>query len=142
LYVAGGPEQRGPNTTLATIDLATMTANSAGTVNGGPELTGTGNAELWGFFPDEIAPRVEHIEKSSGKAVTSYALPTLRGEPNAWAFAFWGGDFWVFLRRSTEASTTVHQIDGKTGAVKGSTPAPGKTIVGAGVSTCAPLVIL
>jgi hypothetical protein len=58
-----------------------------------------------------------------------------------WAFAFWGGDFWIFLQRMTEANTTVYQIGGTDGSMKGSTPAPGRSIVGAGVSTCAPVVI-
>ena len=62
--------------------------------------------------------------------------------PTAWAFAFWGGDFWIFLTKGSETATTVYQIDGMTGTIKGTTAAPGRTIVGAGVSTCAPVVIL
>ncbi|MGE0549533.1 MAG: hypothetical protein AB7O24_27210 [Kofleriaceae bacterium] len=141
LFIVGGPEGLQPTSVMATLDLNTMTATMAGTVQGNPELTGTGSAELWGWFPDDNAPRVEHVNKATGAPVQTFALPSLAGEPRAWAFAFWGGDFWIFLKRSNEASTTVHQIDGTTGEVKGSTPAPGRSIVGAGVSTCAPTVI-
>ncbi len=66
----------------------------------------------------------------------------LAGMPTAWAFASWGGDFFIFLMKDLEASTTVYQIDGATGAMKGQTSAAGRTIVGAGVSTCAPTIIL
>jgi hypothetical protein len=143
LFVAGGS---GPLTstssTLATLDRATMQAHNVGTVTGWPELTGTGNAELWGWFPDETNPRIEQINKTTGGGMRTFNLPTLAGTPSAWAFAFWGGDFWIFLMKDFDLSTTVYQIDGNTGAIKGSTPAAGKTIVGAGVSTCAPTIIL
>ena len=43
--------------------------------------------------------------------------------------------------KNNETSTTVYQIDGTTGAIKGTTPNTGHTIVGAGVSTCAPTMI-
>ncbi|MDB4958912.1 MAG: hypothetical protein JWO36_6481, partial [Myxococcales bacterium] len=58
------------------------------------------------------------------------------------AFAFWGGVYWIFLMKDFELSTTVYQVDGTNGTIKSTTPASGRTIVGAGVSTCAPVVIL
>jgi hypothetical protein len=73
-------------------------------------------------------------------ALTTYPL-TISGTPRAWAFAFWGGDFWVFLMKGTETSTTIYQYDAATGTPKGSKAAPGRTIVGAGVSTCAPVIL-
>ena len=86
----------------------------------------------------------EQIDKSSGAAIKTYkdTLTSLKGMPVAWAFAFWGGDFWIFLAKGSETSTTVYQIDGASGAIKSTTPASGRLIVGAGVSTCAPVVIL
>jgi hypothetical protein len=38
--------------------------------------------------------------------------------------------------------TTVYQVKGDTGVITTMTAAPGREIVGAGVSTCAPVVIL
>ena len=61
--------------------------------------------------------------------------------PLAWAFAYYGGDYWVFLMKGSETTTTVYQIDGTNGTVTGTTPTQ-RVIVGAGVSTCAPTVIL
>jgi len=146
LFVAGGMDQLNQTSKLATLSTASFTATPVGNVTGWPELTGTGNAELWGWFPSDAngttMPRVEKINKTSGGAVTTYPLPTLQGAPQAWAFAFWGGDFWIFLAKSTDTSTSVYQIDGTNGNIKTTTPAPGRLIVGAGVSTCAPVVIL
>jgi hypothetical protein len=141
LFVAGGLGPTFPTSTLATVDTGSMAATMLGTVTGWPELTGNGNAELWGWFPDASHPRVEQINKTSGAAIKTFKLDQLAGMPMAWAFAFWGGDYWIFLERSTDSNTTVYQIDGMTGAIKGSTPEPNRTIVGAGVSTCAPVVI-
>src|SRR5262249_43813873 len=126
----------------ATLDTSSMSAAHVGTVTGWPELTGNGNAELWGWFPDETMPRVEKINKSNGAPLQTFMEPSLAGMPAAWAFAFWGGDYWVFLMKDLETATTVYQIDGTNGNVKGMTHTTGRTIVGAGVSTCAPVVIL
>jgi hypothetical protein len=141
LFVAGGLGPTFPTSTLATVDTGTMQAMQLGTVTGWPELTGNGNAELWGWFPDASHPRVEKINKQTGAADMTFPLDQLAGMPMAWAFAFWGGDYWIFLQKGSESNTTVYRIDGMTGALKGSTPAPGRSIVGAGVSTCAPVVI-
>jgi hypothetical protein len=146
LFVAGGASVNGANnSTLAKLDTTAFSATTVGSVTGWPELTGNGNAELWGWFPSDqtgsTTPRVEQIDKTSGAPIKTYMLPTLQGMPSAWAFAFWGGDYWVFLAKDLETSTTVYQIDGATGAVKGNTSAGTRLIVGAGVSTCAPVVI-
>jgi hypothetical protein len=143
LFIAGGPDALFATTSeLRTLNTSTMQSSVVGTVVGWPELTGTGNAELWGWFPDPFEPRVEQINKTNGAALKTYDLPALAGTPSAWAFAFWGGDFWIFLAKDQEQNTTVYQIDGATGAMKGNTAASGRLIVGAGVSTCAPTIIL
>ncbi len=143
LFVAGGSGPTVPSSTLATLSTTNMTAMRRGDVVGWPELTGTGNAELWGFFPSAGGARIEKLDKSTGSALMTFNLPqTLAGEPMAWAFAAWGGDFWIFLMKGNETQTTVYQVGGTTGQIKGMTSAPGRRIVGAGVSTCAPTVIL
>lgn len=146
LFVAGGTSVSGASSsTLATLDTTAFTSTTKGSVNGWPELTGTGTAELWGWFPsDELGistPHVDKLDKTNGHALMSFPLSSLQGAPTAWAFAFWGGDFWIFLAKDSETSTTVYQLDGTAGTIKGMTAASGRTIVGAGVSTCAPIVI-
>ncbi|HEU0029549.1 MAG TPA: hypothetical protein VFQ53_02865 [Kofleriaceae bacterium] len=141
LFIAGGAGPTQPTSALNKLDTSSMSPQMVGTVTGWPELTGTGNAELWGFFPSAGTPRIEQIDKSNGSAARTFPLPTLSGEPTAWAFAFYGGDFWVFLAKDLDLSTTIYQVDGMNGTIKGMTSTGSRTIVGAGVSTCAPVVI-
>lgn len=110
-------------------------------LTGAPELTGTGDAHLWAFFPNLSPPLVSELNKQNGMTLRSFQAPTLMGQPTAWAFAFWGGDFWIFLQRQNETSTTVYRMNGTTGAVTTPIPSSGRRIVGAGVSTCAPIMI-
>ncbi len=143
LYLAGHPPSgTGTTAQLSTLSLPAATiAPPLATLSGAPELTGTGNAELWAFFPDAQMPRISRLDKATGAATTTYPLAALAGAPGAWAFAFWGGDFWVFLRKSTELSSTIYRVSGSSGAVLGQYTVTGRSIVGAGVSTCAPVVI-
>ena len=142
LFVAGGLgfDPNG-NAQLATLDTASMTAADVGTVSGWPELTGNSNAELWGWFPNDTHPRVEQIDKTTGSAIKTFKLDQLAGTPMDWAFAFYGGDYWIFLLKDSEPATTVYQIDGTAGTVKSMLNTNTRKIVGAGVSTCAPVVI-
>jgi hypothetical protein len=141
LFIAGGAGPTVPTSKLAKLDLATFQPAAVGNVTGWPELTGTGSAELWGFFPAATGTHISRLEKTNGTTPTNYALPTMDGEARAWAFAFHGGSFYVFLRKMTEGATNVYQINSATGAIMQTTPAAGRTIVGAGVSTCAPVIL-
>lgn len=141
LFIGGGLTQEQATYTLAAVNPATMTSSIVGTEPGLPEMTGTGNAELWGFFPDAASAKVVKFDKTNGSMITTYPEPTLAGTMTAYAFAHWGGDYWVFLLKGSETSTTVYQVDGATGQITSTTPTSGRTIVGAGVSTCAPVVI-
>ena len=123
---------------LGTLNVQTLKTAKLGVLMGSPELTGTGDANLWGFFPDDVAPRVAQLDKKSARELKKYPLNKISGAPSAWAFAFWGGDFWIFLKRVNDPSTQVHRLKQNSAF---STPLPntGRTIVGAGVSTCAPI---
>ena len=98
-----------------------MIATPVGTEPELPEMTGTGNAELWGFFPEASNARVVKIDKTTGAPATDVSGAVPRGHGAGYAFAFWGGDFWVFLIRSGETASNVYQVDGTTGAIKGTT---------------------
>ncbi len=149
LYIAGGSAPS-PTTsaTLAKLDMTTFQPMTRGSVAGWPELTGTGNAELWGFFPQTqtMNARIVQLDKTTGAAARTYQAPALNessplAQPQAWAFAFHGGSFWVFLMKSTDTQTQVYQFDASTGAMTGTTASGGRKIVGAGVSTCAPIIL-
>jgi hypothetical protein len=125
--------------TLDTVPPYTLTV--LGMLNGAPELTGTGDAKLWAFSPNVSPPKVARLSKVTGVPESVFEAPSLAGMPRAWAFAFWGGGFFIFLERATDGSTTVWKMDGLTGAVTEAVADTGRTIVGAGVSTCAPVEI-
>ena len=139
LFVAGGPSVSTVSSKLARMQLVpSMQLFDLGTVAGSPELTGTGDGNLWGFFPDATNPRVSQIDKASGADLKTFPASSIAGDPAAWAFAFWGGDFFIFLKRDADSSTQVHRMSSKDGTLTTPLPDTGRRIVGAGVSTCAP----
>ncbi|MBK6512676.1 MAG: hypothetical protein IPG04_00815 [Polyangiaceae bacterium] len=103
----------------------------------GAELTGTGDARLFGFFQG-FPIIISEIDKSSGAILSQAPQPTIN-IGSGWAFAFWGGDFWLFTNPSGVGSQIdrYRPSDGTTTTVF---TGIGDNIVGAGVSTCAPLV--
>jgi hypothetical protein len=125
--------------TLSTTPPYTVTV--LGTLTGAPEISGTGDGKLWAFFPHVTPPKVSELSKTSGATLGGFTAQTLTGSPRAWAFAFWGGDFFIFLERDNDLSTNVWKLDGQTGALTNVVPNSGRRIVGAGVSTCAPVEI-
>jgi hypothetical protein len=112
--------------------------------SGWPELAGTGDAQLWGFFPSDTGtPRVAQLNKTNGADATPvYMLNQISGMPAAWAFGFFCDSFYIFLMRATDIpmQTTVYKVDRMTGAFSTFDTSGPHTIVGAGVSTCAPIV--
>jgi hypothetical protein len=143
LYIAGVPEVApGNNSKLGILSTsAPYGISEVGDTVGSPELTGTGDAKLWAFSPDSKPPVVNQLDKQTGKPSKTFEAASLQGNPRAWAFAFWGGDFFVFLQRERERSTTVHRVKGADGALSTALADIGRTVVGAGVSTCAPVDI-
>jgi len=145
LFVAGGGgPNSGTGSKLGTVDMRALTIAPAQQLTGWPELTGTGLAELWGFYPDTTPPKVARINKQTGVEEMVYPLASLQGQgaPAAWAFAFWGGDFYLFLMRTDDPDTTVYKLDHKSGELGVALSGTGRRIVGAGVSTCAPVELL
>lgn len=103
------------------------------------EVTGTGEGRLFGFFVDIADAKktsVAEIDKSNGHVISNVAqnLPAI----SAWAFAHWGGSFYLFNGSGTGNSRVDKYTPGK-GTMQVVTNA-GHRIVGAGVSTCAPTV--
>jgi len=109
---------------------ATLSGQSA-------ELTGTGDAKLFGFFTTTPV-RVAQIDKASAKILSDDTVSGV-ATPLAWAFSFWGGAFYLYTSDGSSQST-VTRFDPSTHSVDSSyhLTAP-MIIVGAGVSTCAPL---
>lgn len=147
LFVAGGLAAnvgRG-SATLGQIDTGSWQLSSIGPVGGSPELSGTGTGELWGFFPDGARMTVRQIDKATGgtlREIDVSSIDPLRfGPPEAWAFAFWGGRFYVFYQGAFDLSTGIHRVTPETGAIETLRRDIGHRVVGAGVSTCAPTIL-
>jgi len=131
---------------LATINLSTFALGVVafgGNAVHQAELTGTGDGRLFAFFaPDPMsAPSyIDELDPRTAKILSSALLPEVV-EGQGWAFGFWGGDFYTFtapgqVLHPTTIVTRYRPSDGS--VVQVATAPPGVTIVGAGVSTCAP----
>jgi hypothetical protein len=121
---------------LARIDPKTLTMTLIGGFDGpagAAELSGTGDGHLFGFF--KSSAQIAEIDKTSADILSVAPLSVTVG--HAWAFAFWGGDFWVFT--APEQYSEVHRYRPSTGETDMMMKTPAMRIVGAGVSTCAPL---
>lgn len=144
LFIAGGSELGigGGRSTLAYMTTADWSLNAIGPVEGSPELTGTGTAELWGFFPDGAPMAVRQIDKTNGSTLREIDVSVVDSGfgASAWAFAFWGGRYYIFYQGLLDASTSIWRVDPTTSAVDLVRADIGYRIVGAGVSTCAPTV--
>jgi len=146
LYVAGTGDTQSmlPSPGLAKIDLGSKTLSLVGQFSGAlagqsAELTGSGDARLFGFFtttPVEVA----EISKVSGSILSTKSLPQVE-TPSYWAFSFWGGDFYLYTAPSdpnrTSNVTRYRPSDNSVDAAY--MVNVGFHIVGAGVSTCAPV---
>jgi hypothetical protein len=104
------------------------------------ELTGTGDGRLFGFFTTSPV-QVAQIDKASGATmtpVTMTGLPT----PMDWAFSFWGGHFYLYTSQGQAGAggSNVTDYDPVADTVNTTfMTSIGFDIVGAGVSTCAPV---
>lgn len=124
---------------LATIDVQTLKLTPIGKydkISARAEMTGTGDARLFGAF--EGSPYiVAEIGKPDAKILSQapqMGVNSSAGGSN-FAFAFWGGDFWLFMGPGD--LTNVYQYKPATGETKW-VKMTSAVIVGAGVSTCAP----
>lgn len=103
------------------------------------ELTGTGDGRLFAFYtkgPDNGPPSfIGEINTATAQVVAETPFPTV-DQGNGWAFAFWGGDFYMFTDPTGGGSdVTRYRPSDNSVTVVATLPS---RIVGAGVSTCAP----
>ncbi len=142
LYVSESSLFNGGNTMgLGRIDTTTLQLVPIGMydqINARAELTGTGDARLFGAF-EGMPYVVAQIDKTNAHILSQAPQSAINYAPDSsnFAFAFWGGDFWLFVGPGTSTDVFHYQP---------SVPSTTKVktvsfeIVGAGVSTCAPFV--
>lgn len=147
LYVAAtGNPMSGQSQGLGLVDFGKKTVGPIGPFSGSlsgqnAELTGTGDGRLYGFFttnPVEVA----QIDKSSGATMTPVPMTGVQ-TPNDWAFSFWGGHFYLYTSQGQGIGngSNVTDYDPSSGNVNTAyMTGIGFDIVGAGVSTCAPVM--
>jgi hypothetical protein len=139
LYIAGGPQLTTSGMcSLATVSMPSLQVTTLGQVKEGwPELSGTGDGSLWGFYPADSSAKYQaamvRLDPKNGAALETYHYANVT-EAGSWAMKFWGGKFWIFVGNSIYA---VDRDSPKT--AKSIMTNTGRSIVGAGVSTCAPL---
>jgi len=106
------------------------------------ELTGTGDGRLFGLF-DLNPVTIAEIDRSSAAILSQTPLRELvLNSSSSFAFSFWGGRFYFYTFTDTGGpSSNVAEYDPMSGSLEGSFMTNiGFVIVGAGVSTCAPLL--
>jgi hypothetical protein len=133
LYIAG-------YSNLATISFPDLVVRPVGPTSSGiAELSGTGDGQLWGYVAsftsgNRSAPALLRYDPTSGKTIESYLYASMI-TPTSYAMKFWGGSFWIFANSSVyrvrRESLSEAEYVGDYQRSYG--------IVGAGVSTCAPL---
>jgi hypothetical protein len=152
LYIAGtGNGAGGSGTGLG--EISGTSAMSLGMFTGtlagqNAELTGTGDGRLFGFFTTVPTVQVAQIQtdSSSGSPGTILSQTPMNGvvPPTDWAFSFWGGHFYLYTSLGIPApigmGSNVTDYDPVSGSINTTYMQNiGFDIVGAGVSTCAPV---
>jgi streptogramin lyase len=141
LFISGN----GGGSQLGILALPALTVTRVGSFNlSSSELAGTGDGQLWAFSPAGIAggtAELGRLDPSSGALLEHYTLPNVTSV-GGWAIKFFAGSFFIFI------GTDVWKLD--RAALDPTQPQPtvpakrvlvssGRDIVGAGVSTCAPV---
>lgn len=146
LYIAGSTSKGSAASSLGLIDTQGLQVQNLGTLLSWPkhpELSGTGAGDLFAYFPGKDNSQVVQLDKQTRAARRTWPLPGTSGEVLGWAFAHWGGRFYIFLTTDQNGRQVndVIRFDPKDGShvvVAADTPYP---VFGAGVSTCAPYII-
>jgi hypothetical protein len=140
LYIAESPSWSGnPLSRLASIEPTTFGFQIHGELlPGDPELTGTGAAELFAYYPSTTSSYIAKHDKTTAAAIQTWALPSLPSSPSGWAFAHWGGRFYLFV--SPGSVPKVLMFNPKSGQLVTLVSGHPYNVVGAGVSARAPLV--
>ncbi len=145
LYISGGDADDLVGGNLGALNPTTLTVQNLGPLPNAeqsPELTGTGDAKLYGYFPGMSNSFVANLDKTNGSRGESWNSTSLEGGASAWAFAHWGGKFYIFATSGLFTPVNaVYELDPATGQNTTVINASNFRIVGAGVSTCAPTQI-
>jgi hypothetical protein len=153
LFISGGDASNLAAGNLGDLDPTTLQISTKGPLpqeENSPELTGTGNAELFAYFPGTQVSTsfISQLDRNTGALTgTKWNVPPLSGQVYAWAFAQWGGRYYVFVTDTDPLDPTgaknskVILVDPMTNTATEILHNLPYYIVGAGVSTCAPVTV-
>jgi hypothetical protein len=138
LYVSESVNQ---NPRLGSIDTTTFKLSVIGPfqpkAGGRCELTGTGDGHLYAFCLPQFGSGGDLVNLDPTNAnIISEVSVGVGTSQDAFAYAFYGGVFYIFTGQTNQGST-VTEFDPVSLSTKTVATLP-STIVGAGVSTCAP----
>jgi DNA-binding beta-propeller fold protein YncE len=140
LYICGR-EFTPTASVLARVDPVSLAFSTVGKVSTvdvrTPEFTGTGSGALYAYFPGKTKSIVALLDKTNGKSLKTWPVPAAGAEIRTWAFAHWGGQFYIFV--STQFNAKVLRLDPGSGKVITLLSNTKYYIVGAGVTVRAPL---
>lgn len=99
------------------------------------ELTSADDGQLYGYFidPQGNGGYIVRIDKNTAEILETTHIDA-GGDNSAFAFAYWSGDFYIFTS-PLGGPTTITRYRPTDGSVT-KVSSLGKTVVGAGVSTC------
>jgi hypothetical protein len=134
---------------LAKVDMNSKTivpigpfSNDPALVGQSAELTGTADARLFAYFTTMPNVRIAQIDKASAAILSDDELMGVP-PPQDWAFAFWGGEFYLFAASPAgmAGNSSVIRFNPTTKALDTAyVPDVGFVVVGAGATTCEPLL--
>lgn len=125
---------------LATLDTSTWAVTDVGRIPSQSELSGNAAGELWAFLPLQTPAQLARLDKTTGEALEVMHLDAFpdASDLDAFAFATWGGQTYLFVRvYGMGESTDVYEVNAAGDMTKILNDV-GFDVVGAGVSTCAP----
>jgi hypothetical protein len=146
-YSGLGGYTEGPDVgDVVKIDPDTLQLTKFGKSNfDGAEVTGTGDGRMF-VFGGANPSKLVQFDKATGAKLLTFPLNGLEINNGAFAFAFFAGDFYFFTSADFDGLTEVTHLDfddsdgdGMKQLTKVVDAAP-ITVVGAGVSTCAPFL--
>ncbi|MBK7857467.1 MAG: choice-of-anchor D domain-containing protein [Archangiaceae bacterium] len=143
LYIAGGPTDMD----LGTLDLSTLTLTKLTEIEAPrAELAGTGDGQLWAFSPAfatvNNVPLLVRLDRADGGTLERHSLPNVTSN-GGYAIKFWGGAFYIFIGGDVWKVPRNTLVPGQ--SLPTTPPVrvfnnPALQVVGAGVSTCAPVM--
>ncbi len=114
-----------------------------------PELSGNADGELFAFYPPgpfDAPARVVEVDPATATERRAFELTDMVGDfDRSYAFAYWGGRLWVFIKPSAQTGSEVWRFDlppEGDGSITKVVDDARITVVGAGVSICAPVDLI